>query len=462
VFGRTIVPYKGETPWVPGLRVGVSIKNNNHMILAKEGFVECYSVRRRTRPMALEEVKKLQGLPWDRQGTIVKCKKKKNVRVPLAVADMQGPMAGGAEALLGAAAAAAAVAPRPEAPAAPAGEDGDPNDQDHEEIQEDMGEAASDPPSGSSEELAPDSPVTVTVSSQGSGRKRPAEQGESQPRRAAPSEMSEAARGSGQPKREAPVTAEELRDETTPQEQESHAVRRVETVDAAWFEPQGFEEGAEDFEDIENIEDIEDIEHEGAQTTAGGGRAQPEGHDKFEGKEPPELDAETLQNLDDEAECAETDRLVEMGVLAEPVDGELAEFLSTTFVVGWKFREDKWFRRARLVARQYKYGSSTEEADTYSPASIGPLLRHVLLAAQEWNTPVYVLDVKDACLNVEQPADEPVVIQSPKSYERLWGTTMRWKLGRVLPGQRRGAQEWYMQLNGTCWTAAWSRSRRPR
>ena len=48
-------------------------------------------------------------------------------------------------------------------------------------------------------------------------------------------------------------------------------------------------------------------------------------------------------------------------------------------------------------------------------------------------------DIKDAYLNVEQPEDEPVVVLIGGEW---------WQLGRVLPGQRRGAQVWWNQLRG--------------
>ena len=71
----------------------------------------------------------------------------------------------------------------------------------------------------------------------------------------------------------------------------------------------------------------------------------------------------------------------------------------------------------------------------------------VPMMAMMWGTPIYVLDIKDAYLTVEQPEDEPVVITSPASWYKRHGTHKQWKLGRVLPGQRRGAQEWYSKFN---------------
>ncbi|CAE7411360.1 unnamed protein product [Symbiodinium sp. CCMP2592] len=121
--------------------------------------------------------------------------------------------------------------------------------------------------------------------------------------------------------------------------------------------------------------------------------------------QPPDLDPETLQEYDDMAEVEEIERLIGMGVLIEPIAGEEAELLSTTFATTWKGEKGTWWRRARLVARRYRWAN-----------------------------------------NVEQPADAPVVVDAPLSYVRRYGPK-RWKLGRILPDQRRGAQEWFVPLN---------------
>ncbi|CAE7221970.1 RE1, partial [Symbiodinium sp. KB8] len=126
-------------------------------------------------------------------------------------------------------------------------------------------------------------------------------------------------------------------------------------------------------------------------------------HDKHivtgDADQPPTLEAHVLRDYDDQAEVEEIERLIQMGA-----------------------------------------------EDTFSPASIGSLLRHIVVLAQTWGTPIWVCDVKDAYLNVEQPKDAPVVVDAPLSYSRRYGPK-RWKLGRILPGQRRGAQEWFLHLN---------------
>ena len=156
---------------------------------------------------------------------------------------------------------------------------------------------------------------------------------------------------------------------------------------------------------------------------------------------PPVLNEAELAILDAEAEEHELERLVSMGVLKEQDPNLASEKLTVTFVHTWKHGGERpgWWRRARLVARQYKWASLMGDEETFSPASVVPLARHLLLLAQNWDTPIWVCDVKDAYLNVAQPEDEPVVVMVSGKW---------WQLGRVLPGQRRGAQAWWVQLQG--------------
>ncbi|CAE7796060.1 unnamed protein product [Symbiodinium sp. CCMP2592] len=142
------------------------------------------------------------------------------------------------------------------------------------------------------------------------------------------------------------------------------SIRMVETVDADW---------AEHGPDIEA-----EIAADGQEST----------------EDPPSLSVEELAVLDDAAELEEIERLEKMTVLVDPVAGEEAEQLSTVFVKTWKY--DKTRSRA--------------------PASVTTLARMVPLLAQQWNTPVWVMDIKDAFLQVEQPANEPVLVTSPRSY----------------------------------------------
>ena len=139
---------------------------------------------------------------------------------------------------------------------------------------------------------------------------------------------------------------------------EEFAVRMVETVDAAW--------------------------HEAWENTA---------YIEFEGEEPPDLSPEDLAELDDQAEIEELTRLEGMNVLMEPNPQEQAEHLSTVFVKTWKKGLKGWFRRARLVARQYRWVSDMLEEDTFSPASVSHFwLRSGAPQSTSWTsrTPTFV------------------------------------------------------------------------
>ena len=211
------------------------------------------------------------------------------------------------------------------------------------------------------------------------------------------------------------------------------SIRRVETVDAEWYTVRTLAVPESDVAHLA-VEDPEGNDQHDKQIVTG------------DADQPPTLEAHVLRDYNDQAEVEEIERLIQMGVLVEPVPGEEAEVLSTTFATIWKGDKGTWWRRARLVARQYRWATDMEAEDTFSPASIGSLLRHIVVLAQTWGTPIWVCDVKDAYLNVEQPKDAPVVVDAPLSYARRYGPK-RWKLGRILPGQRRGAQEWFLHLN---------------
>ena len=62
--------------------------------------------------------------------------------------------------------------------------------------------------------------------------------------------------------------------------------------------------------------------------------------------------------------------LMEMGVLQHPGDQDLSgvETLSTKFVLDWRWREEKWHRRARLVARDFAWLDPNH--DTFAPAVV--------------------------------------------------------------------------------------------
>lgn len=93
----------------------------------------------------------------------------------------------------------------------------------------------------------------------------------------------------------------------------------------------------------------------------------------------PKVDKEELKRLDEEAEVEEDERLIKMGVLIPMNEDEEADqdayTITAKMVVTWKHRAEKggWFRRARLVARQYKWSVFTDEA--FAPTSAYAIVR---------------------------------------------------------------------------------------
>ena len=73
---------------------------------------------------------------------------------------------------------------------------------------------------------------------------------------------------------------------------------------------------------------------------------------------PPNVDDETLEQLDREAALEEINRLRSMSVIKNyfEVDGS-ETILDTRQVHDWRFRNDCWRRRCRLVAREFRAGS---------------------------------------------------------------------------------------------------------
>ena len=160
-----------------------------------------------------------------------------------------------------------------------------------------------------------------------------------------------------------------------------------------------------------------------------------EGHAK---ERPPDVSEEELAALDDEACRHEERRLEQMGVLEKVKDGEPDEegsyVLTSKMVITWKFRDEQggWFRRARLVGRQFKWSVFTE--DSFAPTSASVVVRMLLRLQMQTGLALYTLDVKDAFLLMDQPADEKAMIVTSNG---------KYKLKKNLPGQRNAAAQWF-------------------
>ncbi|CAJ1423224.1 unnamed protein product [Effrenium voratum] len=154
-----------------------------------------------------------------------------------------------------------------------------------------------------------------------------------------------------------------------------------------------------------------------------------------------DFDQEEVQRMDAKAEEEEISRLKAMPALIELQPHEENDYndITTKMVITWKKREEKggWFRRARLVARQFRWSIDVE--DSFAPTSlmaIPRMLLHLAACCPE-HYGVQVIDVKDAFLMVPQPEDERASV----TYRGK-----RYKLVRCLPGQRTAANRWYIHF----------------
>ena len=118
---------------------------------------------------------------------------------------------------------------------------------------------------------------------------------------------------------------------------------------------------------------------------------------------PPELDEEELMLVEEEAGQEEIQRLLQMGVLRDPTPEELEEgtVLTTRSVYDWRFRENKWKRRCRFVAREFRAGDCSN-AQTFAPTSSLSATRLLMASHTLLNWKLTFIDVKDAFLLVDQ------------------------------------------------------------
>ena len=158
---------------------------------------------------------------------------------------------------------------------------------------------------------------------------------------------------------------------------------------------------------------------------------------------PPKLTDEELAQLDRDASLEELVRLTNMGVISEYGNKTGEEMvLDTRLVFDWRFRDERWKRRARLVAREFRSGDASNE-ETFSPTSRKWIIHMFLVLALVQQLNVLLMDVKDAFLTV--PRRDLVIIEIPtwaKSNDMAANGVDFWKLVRCLPGQRKAALHW--------------------
>ena len=165
--------------------------------------------------------------------------------------------------------------------------------------------------------------------------------------------------------------------------------------------------------------------------------------------DPPEVTQEELDALDcdKEATKVEIERMLKIPAMEESTNEEVRACsgytMSTRLVYTWKHRVEQggWFRRARLVARQFK--ASVDAEQTFAPTSlmiIPKMMIHVLLnVCAEFAA--MTLDIKDAFLMADQPSEEKAFIKIDDKVFRLL---------RCLPGQRTAASQWFQMFSQAC------------
>ena len=162
--------------------------------------------------------------------------------------------------------------------------------------------------------------------------------------------------------------------------------------------------------------------------------------------EEPDLDATTLDSLDAIADRVEVSRLQAMDVLVNEQDlaedVKLGGDLTAKFVRTWRKKiksgEECWYRRSRLVAREFNRLCVRD--DLYSPASnhIVERLVPALCMSNAFSTKhvLGALDISDAYLQVPQEVPRRISILDGGIHSGL-------VINKCLPGQRDGSRRWF-------------------
>ncbi|CAE7543510.1 unnamed protein product, partial [Symbiodinium microadriaticum] len=158
-----------------------------------------------------------------------------------------------------------------------------------------------------------------------------------------------------------------------------------------------------------------------------------------QGESPPELSPEELDVVDQQAAVEELNRLSKIGVIEEFIESKAngtEKRMDLREVYDWRYRDDQWKRRCRIVAREYRAGAAST-AETFSPTASSAAARLVLilhLLNPTWV--ILVLDIKDAYLQVPQQEEVLVTISewmkkdSEKTVYGLWKSSRKYSESR--------------------------------
>lgn len=121
-------------------------------------------------------------------------------------------------------------------------------------------------------------------------------------------------------------------------------------------------------------------------------------------EKPPDVTSEELAALDQEATQAEITKLKKLGVIEE-IPAEACEdgrkYVDLTSVFNWKFRDQRWQRKYRIVAREYRQQFGTS-AETFSPTSASSVVPLILMLHLLFQWKLYALNIRDTFLSVNQ------------------------------------------------------------
>ena len=414
VMYKDITSLKGEPVYKRGVWVGRSTWSDSHIVLTPKKAVEARSIRRLPQQFHAEDMVAARGLPWNysAQGILMK-HRSTMMRPAMEIEDVAEDEEERRAKQAGRAVAMGLITPMASGAVTP-------------------GLAAPQTPRMMLSSM-PDNPGGQATSSgmRGDEEVRLFEE-EPQERSSRKREVEDAERES--PKRGR--TQQEEESESEMQQEESRKRPVEEDLEPAMVgSPKRLRRVQAEFPDGD-----EDFEDEFIMAAAQQAMEQDERKEDDDG--PPELYDEDLEELDIAAEIEEEKRLIDMGVLIkldpEAPQEEGSYNITTKMVMTWKHRQEKggWFRRARLVARQYKWSVYTD--DSFAPTSAYVILKLLLhRCIMDEKLVMHIADIKDAFLMVDQPEDEKATVTRR-------GVT--YKLGKVLPGQRTAASQWFLSF----------------
>ena len=165
---------------------------------------------------------------------------------------------------------------------------------------------------------------------------------------------------------------------------------------------------------------------------------------EFSGEKPPEIAEGELEQLDMDAARAEVNKLKSMEVVREVERSQVdstGKYISLKEVYDWRFRENRWIRRCRIVAREFKTSASSHE--TFSPTSCHSIVRMMISLHLCLGWKVMVMDIKDAFLNAYQQELCYVEVRPWMRNILQMAESTVWQLLRCLPGQRNAALRWF-------------------